>query len=195
MKDLRLKAVTLLALTLMLRPSDIAPDGVVFDDSSGLIFRQNFTLKNFVFEQNHMKVTFFGIKNDVQRKGFEVILQKNNVVKIDPVHTLYDYIERTREHRCQDGPVFITLRSPYNAVDYSTVSRILEEAIVLAGLSTKEFSAKSFRPTGATTAIAQNFNPEIVRKVGRWKNQEVFFDHNVQSKTPLECAESVLCAK
>ena len=42
--------------------------------------------------------------------------------------------------------------------------------------STKEFSAKFFRPTEATTAIAQNLNPEIVRKVGRRKNQEVFFD-------------------
>ena len=86
---------------------------------------------------------------------------------------------RTREHRGQDGPVFIAFRSPYNAVDSSTVSRILEKAIVLAGLSTKEFSAKSFRPTGATTAIAQNFNPENVRKVGRWKNQEVFFDQGL----------------
>ena len=86
----------------------------------------NFTLKNLVFEQNHMKVTCFGIKNDTQGKGFEVILPKSNVVKIDPVQTLYDYIERTREHRDQDGHVLISLRSPYNAFDSSTVSRILD---------------------------------------------------------------------
>lgn len=194
-KDLRLKALTLLALTLMLRPSDIAPNSVLFDDSSGLTLKQNFTLKNIVFEKDHLKVTFFGIKNDAQRKGFEVILPKSNVVKIDPVQTLYDYVERTREHRGQDGPVFISLRCPYNAIDSSTVSRILEEAIVLAGLPTKDFSAKSFRPTGATTAISQDMNPEIVRKVGRWKNQEVFFEHYVHSKTPLEYTESVLCPK
>ena len=59
---------------------------------------------------------FFGSKNDAQRMGFGVILPKSNVVKIDPVQTLYDYIERTREHKGQDGPVFISLRSPYNAV-------------------------------------------------------------------------------
>lgn len=103
-------------------------------------------------------------------------------------------MERTRGHRGQESPVFISLKSPYNAIDSSTVSRILEEAIVLAGLSTKEFTAKSFRPAGATTAIAQNMNPEIVRKVGRWKNQEVFFEHYVHSQTPSEHTESVLCA-
>ena len=31
-----------------------------------------------------------GIKNDAQREGFEVILPKSNVVKIDPEQTLYD---------------------------------------------------------------------------------------------------------
>ena len=133
-----------------------------------------------------MKVTFFGIKNDAQRKGFDVILPKSNVVKIEPVHKLSDYIENKREHRGQDCPVFIALRSPYNAVDSSTVSRILEKAIVLAGLSTKELSATFFRPTVATTAIAQNMNPEIVRKVSRWKNQKVFFIILYIVKQPLK---------
>ena len=86
-----------------------------------------------------------------------------------------DYIERTREQRGQDGPVFIASRFPYNAVVSSTVSRILEEAIVLAGLSTKELSANYFRPTGATTVIAQNLNPEVVRKVGRWKSLTIMY--------------------
>ena len=67
--------------------------------------RQNFTLKNLVFEQNHMKVTFYGVKNDAQRKGFKVILPKRYVVKIDHVQTMYDYIESTREHRSQIGPL------------------------------------------------------------------------------------------
>lgn len=97
-KDLRLKAITLLALTLMLRPSDIAPNNILFDDISGHTLKQNFTMKNIVFEKDCMKVTFFGIKNDALRKGFEVLLPKSKSVKIDPVQTLYDYIERTRGH-------------------------------------------------------------------------------------------------
>ena len=138
---LRLKAVTLLALTLMLRRSDIVPNGVIFYDSPGLTLRQNFTLKNLVFERNHMKVTFFGMKNDAQRKGFEVILPKSNVVKIDLVQTLYDYTKRTWEDTGQDGPVFISFRSPYNAVDSSTVSKLLEEVIFYQRVLGKFFSS------------------------------------------------------
>ena len=118
-----------------------------------------------MIEQNHTRVTFFGIKNDAQREGFEVILPKSNVVKTDPVQTLADlHRENTGTQRSRWPCI-----SPYNTVDSSTVSRILEGAFILAGLSTEEFSAKSFRPTGATTAIAQNLNPEIVRKGSRLK--------------------------
>ena len=51
----------------------------------------------------------------------------------------------------------------------------MEQFICLAGLGEQGFSAKSFRPTGATSAIEQRVNPEVIRKVGRWKNSEVFF--------------------
>ena len=97
--------------------------------------------KNLVLERNHMKVTFFGMKNDAQRKGFEVILPKSNVVKIDLVQTLYDYTKRTWEDTGQDSPVFISFRSPYNAVDSSTVSKLLEEAIFYQRVLGKIFSS------------------------------------------------------
>ena len=177
----------------MLRPSDFAPNGVIFYDILGLTLRQNFTIERLVLEQNHMNVTFFvSWYNDVQRKGFKVILPKSIVVKID-ANAIWLH-ERTREHRGQDGPVFIALRSPYNAVDFSTVTRILVEAIVLAGLSTNEFSVKSFRTTVAMTAIVQTWIPRLSKKWADGKKQEVFYVH-VHSKRPLEYIESLLCAK
>ena len=57
--DLWLNADTFLARTLMLRPSDFAPNGVIFYDSLGLTLRQNVTFERLVLEQNHMNVTFF----------------------------------------------------------------------------------------------------------------------------------------
>ena len=98
-KEVQVKVITLLALTLMLRPSDIAPNDVIFYDSSGLTLREMCTLKTLVFEQNHMKVTFLVSRMTLQRKGFEVILPKSNVVKIYPVQTLHDDIERTGTQR------------------------------------------------------------------------------------------------
>lgn len=49
--------------------------------------------------------------------------------------------------------VFLSLKSPRVAI--KSVNGILQQAVLIAGLSSDENSAKSFRPTGATTAIAK----------------------------------------
>ena len=64
------------------------------------------------------------------------------------------------------------------------MAKIMEQSICLAGCGEHGFSAKSFGATGATSAIEQGVNPEVVRKVGRWKNSEVFFAHYVHARTP-----------
>ncbi|WAR14875.1 PUS3-like protein [Mya arenaria] len=114
------------------------------------------------FRETSAKITFFGIKNDTSRSGFEVELPRASNVKLDSVQTLQDHIERTDRFRLPGGPVFLSLRAPYNAIQASSVAKILDEAIKLAGLEGQGYTAKSFRPTGATTAIAQNINPEIL---------------------------------
>ena len=139
-----------------------------------------------------MKIPFFGIKNDTARTGFDVQIPRSRNDKVDPVQTLQDYIARTDSHRSGNGPVFLTLRSPYTALEAASIAKILEESIILAGLGGQGFSAKSFRPTGATSAIEQGINPEVVRKVGRWKNSEVFFEHYVHARTPESFCDNVL---
>lgn len=134
-------------------------------------------------------MSLFGIINDTQRTGFQVLLPKSDISKLDPVQTLLDYIDRTDDKRAPNGPAFLVLTSPYNALEASTVAKILEEFIALAGLAGKVFSAKSFRPTWATAAIDLNLNPDVVR---RWKNAEVFFAHYVHSKTPSPFTDDIL---
>ena len=62
-------------------------------------------------------------------------------VKLDPVCALKCYMDRTDKFRSIDGPVFLTLYKPYRGIDASTVAKILNDAIVLAGLSKDQFSA------------------------------------------------------
>lgn len=188
-KDLRLKAIALLSIAAMLRPSDIAPktrtaDGNVVFSTRQLDFQ----------DDGSLKVLFFGIKNDTKRDGFEVHVQPHSCAKLDPVKTLRDYIERTDSVRePNDLPVFLGLRQPYKAIDSSTVANVLNEAIKLAGLDSQGYSAKSFRPTGATCAIANDFDPNVVRKIGRWKTESVFFYHYVHSKTPKVFTDKLIC--
>ena len=54
----------------------------------------------------------------------------------------------------------------------------------MAGLGDQGFTAKSFRPTGATIAVSQGILPETVMKIGRWKTKEVFLNHYVYGQVP-----------
>ena len=191
-KRLRLKAITLLALTLFLRPSDIAPKAVSLDPITQREIRSVFARNRVEFTTDGAaNITLFGIKNDLHRQGFKVKLPSHTNVKIDPVRTLKHYLDRTDNVVGEDNAVFLTLHAPFRAIQADTVGHILEEAIRLCGLP-REFTAKYFRPTGATKAIEEGQDPEIVRKLGRWKSSQVFYDHYVHSKTPAGLVMSVL---
>lgn len=185
-KDLRLKAITLLSLAGMLRPSDIAPRTQSLNTNTSAVENIVFSTRQLDFvTDGSLKIHFFGIKNDTNRDGFEVQIQPHSCEKLDPVRTLRTYVERTNNVRDKtDSPVFLSLKRPFKAIDSSTVASILNEAISRAGLENQGLSAKSFRPTGATAAIAHNYDPNVVRKIGRWKTESVFFDHYVHSRTP-----------
>ena len=191
-KELRLKAITLLALTLMLRPSDIAPKAVHFDSSLG-------TTTAFVFSTDHVEfcndganITLHGIKNDTTRTGFAVFLQPTKEAKLNPVQALRDYIDCTQQVRPPAKPVFLTLTAPYKAISASTAATILNEAIKLAGLDGMGYSAKSFRPTGATAAIDMHCDPDIAMRLGRWKTRSVFYEHYVHSKPPASLFSDII---
>lgn len=192
-KDLRLKAICLMALTLMLRPSDIAPKAVHFNSETCEQSKWLFTTNNVVFlDSGVAKITFHGIKNDTSRSGFEVQMQPTDDPQLNPVHALQVYIDRTEKFRPAEKPVFLSLVPPYGPVSASSVASILNEAIKLAGLSNQGYSAKSFRPTGATIAIESGCDPEITMRQGRWKTRSVFFDHYVHAKPPDSMSSDIL---
>jgi len=94
-----------------------------------------FSVDQVEFSENGATFTLFGIKNDTSRSGCEVCIPRASVEKIDPIATLEEYIARTNSNRAIAGPVFISLRVPYAALTVSSVARILDESIALAGLA------------------------------------------------------------
>ena len=179
-KSLRLKCLTLLALCLMLRPSDVAPKGVQFNASDMTVDKLIFSKDMVSFQEDSMLIRFHGIKNDTSRKGFEVSVPRASVKKLDPVDCLQYYIEKTDCHRSvENNAVFLGLNKPHKALSSSAVAGILQEAIDMAGLKNQGFSAKSFRPTGATAAVSTDCDPNVAMQLGRWKSETVFFEHYV----------------
>lgn len=195
-KALRLKTITLLALVAMLRPSDIAPRGVYYEQGSGKLVPILFTVGNVHFlPSGDVEIVFWGIKNDATRAGFEVVVPKASDANLDPVRALKDYIAKTASHRAPGGAVFLTLRSPYTALQSDAIADILKEAIGQVGLDTSVFKPKDFRPTGATHAAQNIQNPgddDKIVKLGRWKDKTVFTDHYWHSRPPGAYTDNLL---
>ena len=195
---LRLKAVTLLALSLMTRPSDLAPKATIFDAETGtkepLVFARNQVTFH---EDGSATFRFFGIKNDHSRTGFEVRIPGSLDPKVDPIRTLSFYFEKTGPlvGGSPTAPVFISLRPPYKGITGATIANVLGEAIKAAGLSGRGFSAKSFRPTGATAAVKSGAKPETVMQIGRWKTDTVFRERYVYPLAESDYTDNILSFK
>ena len=182
-----------MALALMLRPSDIAPHARIYDSEVTGGKPLLFTTSNILFsDDGSAKITFMGIKNDTNRTGFPVILQPVKNDKINPVNVLKNYIARTDCYRDDNKAVFLALRAPYKPISSDSVAQVLNECLRLAGLNNQGFSAKDFRPTGATVAIDNDIDPEIAMRIGRWKTRSVFFDHYVHSRPSSSYTENIL---
>jgi hypothetical protein len=193
-KRLRQKTLALLALVMMLRPSDAAPRALVYDSDTDNYKRLIFSTDNIVFhEDGSATVSLHGIKNDYKRDGFHVRIDHTGGGKLDPVLSLKDYIKRTAHIRPPDAkPLFLTLNRPFQGISSTTVAKVLDEVIALAGLDTTVYKAKCFRPTGATVSIESHCESDVVRQVGRWRNRDVFEEHYVHSRAQRGVTASIL---
>ena len=195
LSQLRLKAITLLAIVFMLRPSDIAPHQRVFHADSMSVDRMVFSENQVSFrEDGYLTVVFQGIKNDYKRDGFTVSIPPAEDPQLDPGSALCVYMQRTRVIResIPGKPVFLSLRKPFHGLSAKAISSILQDAIHAAGLANQGYSAKCFRPTGATRAIDEGIHPDKARYVGRWASQEVFEKHYVHTRLPANYVDSML---
>ena len=164
MNKLRQKCVSLLALAAMCRPSDLTK------------FKRNDVKFN---SDGSLTIVYFGIKNDLNRKGFEIRIQTAGNKKLNPVTCLHAYIDKTRSITGAEGPTFISLISPHEGLSAAGISDILRDTIRETGLDVKKFTPRCFRPTGATASIRAGNDPEVTRQLARWKTHEVFYDSYV----------------
>ena len=143
-------------------------------------------------EDNSMSLVIHGNKNDSKRSGFVIDIAPSSEPNLCPVNVMKCYLDRTSNFRKPNGPVFISLKHPYGALSSQAITNISNEAISVVGLPRDTFSAKCFRPSGATKAVSEGFHPNIVQKVGRWKTTSVFFQRYVHSRVPSDFTDKIL---
>ena len=190
---LRLKCIVLLAIAAMLRPLDAAPLARVFDEEKQQFKSVVLSTKNLKFNvDGSLTIIFHGIKNDYTRDGFEVNLQPSSNPRLDPVHALQCYINKTKYLRTGECPLFISLKKPYGKLSAKAIARILDKAIELVDLKKEGFSAKHFRPSAATKAIQEGINPNSVMRTGRWRSRDTFENHYVHAFPILSFTDKLL---
>ena len=178
--DLRLKSVTLLTIGTMARCSDLAPANTLRRNQVNFNADGSLTLK------------LFGIKNDSDRKGFEIRVEKASTEKIDPVSTLRAYITRSAKKEVpDDAPIFVKATAPYEPITARGISDILRTAIKKAGLS-DVYTPKCFRPSAATAAVKAGCDHESVRQLGHWKTREVFYANYVYPLPQADMTDKIL---
>lgn len=175
---LRLKAVTLLTISTLARCSDLAPTNTLKRDQIHFNTDGSLTLK------------MFGIKNDTDRKGFEIRVEKSSIQKCDPVQTLKDYMTRTAK-KVVPKAVFVKTNSPNDPISARGIAEILRAAIKEAGLS-DVYTPRCFRPSAASAAVKAECNHESIRQLGRWKTREVFYENYVYPLTQTDTTDKIL---
>ena len=157
--------------------------GVVFDPMSGqycqVLLKRDQVLVN---EDGSVTMILFG----TSRSGFEVRIT---------VRALRCYMQRTDNGSLSVQPLFVSLRPPYAAIRAGTIANILLDAIQCARLSGQGRFAKCLRPTWAKAAIDSNCKPDTAVQIHRWKTKEVFFDHYVYPRAPVNYTDNVLAYK
>ena len=136
-RQLQMKAIVLLSLCLMLRPSDIAPKARhVMPMDTIVTVPFTFSTTHVLFNpDSSCDIIFHGIKQDMGCSGFTAHVPLAVDPKIDTVCTLSAHITRTAQHRPPNSRhVFLTLDPPYRQISANTMSNVLREAISLAGL-------------------------------------------------------------
>ena len=109
------------------------------------------------------------------------------------VRTLEDYLERT-SGAGHKSHVFVSLKDVYKLVTVTVILGILNKVIKLAGLDSKVYSAKSFRPMSATAAVESGLELDQVRAIDRWQCQETFEHHYVHALPDKAFTDRVLAS-
>ena len=78
--------------------------------------------------------------------------------------------------------------------DDPKLNRHPQAAIQAAKLGGQGYSAKSFRPTGASVAVSSDCPPNTAMQIGRWKTNEVFYAHYVYPRAPQDYTTRMLNA-
>ena len=90
------------------------------------------------------------------------------------VHTVYDYLERTKNIRGNCSKLLISYQKPFKPVSKDTISRWLKMVLSKAGINTNKFTAHSTRSASSSAAKRYGLPINVIMNKIGWSSTSVF---------------------
>ena len=132
------------------------------------------------------------LKTSKQGKSFSLELRHYDNENICVMHTLLEYIDRTKS--CRKSRKLLVSYCSFKAVCSSTIARWLKSVLEQSGIDTSVFKAHSFRSASVSAALFHGCSIKEILKTADWSSAKNFYkfyfrDTGVQN---LNFAEAVL---
>jgi hypothetical protein len=175
-QQLRVKCAALAAVVLIARPSDltcVALDGIEFAD-----------------DLSTMTVSLLAFKNDYHRDGAVLSVQACSEPKLCLVRAAHRLVREVRRRWPRASHLFVS-DNDGKPLKAASVSRLLKSACEAAGMG-ERFSARNFRPGGATRGLAAGLPLDLVMHIGRWRDCNTVYDHYLRSSPGVNTTDALL---
>lgn len=173
---LRMKCAVLAALVLIARPSDLCcidPRLLEFEDDLSAV-----------------TVSLLAFKNDYHRDGAVLRVEASSVPELCFVRACKRLHSLNFARFPNASGLFIDPASGAKLLS-AQVGQILKRACTLAGLGAV-FTARNFRPGGATRGIEGGLPLDLVMHIGRWRSADTVYAHYLRSARPVNVSDTLL---
>jgi len=173
---LRVKCAALLAVVLIARPADLACitlDGIVISE-----------------DLSEMTISLLAFKNDYHRDGAVLRVQACSVPKLCLIRTVHRLVGVVRRRWPRASHLFVGDNNG-KPLKPASISRLLKDACQAAGIGDR-YTARNFRPGGATRGIAAGLPLDLVMHIGRWRDINTVYAHYLRSSPGANTTDALL---
>lgn len=175
-RQLRVKCAALAAVVLIARPSDlthITIAGIKFSD-----------------DLSAMTVSLIAFKNDYHRDGAILSVQACSEPSLCFIRSTHLLIQEVQRRWPRASHLFVNEHDG-EPLKPNSISRLLKEACVAADMPDR-YSARNFRPGGATRGLAAGLPLDLVMHIGRWRDANTVYGHYLRSAATVNTTDALL---
>ena len=125
--------------------------------------------KNVHLHKTHASIRLVTAKNDIYHDGADLLLPQLKNKKFCPVHWLAVLANLQARHLPSNKQGWLFPLTPDSPLAMDYFRRRIKTVLAFLGFNPDDFNTHSFRIGGATELFRRGVNPDVIKKLGRWK--------------------------